>query len=488
MQNNLQIFTKKENKMIDFSDYKNAESVFKYFLEISKIPHGSSNTAPIADYLVNFAISRGLEYYRDAKDNVVIKKAATAGFEERPTVIIQGHTDMVAEKLPDLSKDMMTEGIEVYRDGDFLRARGTTLGGDDGVAVAYALALLDSDSIEHPAIEALFTSDEEIGLLGAGALDASVLNGKIMINIDSDDEGIFTVGCAGGVRNDIELPVSFDKFDGKKYKLTVSGLLGGHSGVEIDRGRGNAIKLAAEALSDMNGIRLAYISGGNADNAIPRECTAYFVAENDICGTVKTKSAEYKERYKNTDASVNLELETCAFDYRVLDEKSTKTVLDIINQTESGVIAMSEAIEGLPESSENVGIVRIENGIFHMTVSVRSAKVEGKAALVENLRSIAKNNGAEISHRGDYPAWEYKADSHIRDIACRVFSEMYGKAAQVIIIHAGLECGIFSDKIEGLDCISLGPDNYDIHTTEEHLSISSTARVWEFLQNVLKEI
>ena len=475
--------------MIDFSDYKNAESVFGYFLEISKIPHGSGNTAPIADYLVDFAKARGLEYYRDEKDNVVIKKAATPGFEGRPTVIIQGHTDMVAEKFPDSPKDMTTEGIEVYRDGDFLRARGTTLGGDDGVAVAYALALLDSKSIGHPAIEALFTSDEEIGLLGAGALDTSVLDGKIMINIDSDDEGIFTVGCAGGVRNDIGLPVNYAAYEGKKYKLTVSGLLGGHSGVEIDRGRGNAIKLAAEALAAMgDSIRLAYISGGNADNAIPRDCIAYFAAVSDVSDIISAKRAEFKERYKETDAGVDITLEEYDFDFRILDLNSGKTVLNIINQTESGVIAMSREIEGLPESSENIGIVRTENGAFHMTVSVRSAKVEGKANLVKNLTDIAKNNGAEISHRGDYPAWEYKPDSHIRDIACKVFKDMYGREARVITIHAGLECGIFSDKIEGLDCISLGPDNYDIHTTEEHLSISSTARVWEFLLNVLKEI
>lgn len=474
--------------MIDFSDHKNAEAVFGYFLEISRIPHGSGNTAPIADYLVEFAKAHGLQYYRDAADNVVIKKAATAGFEERPTVIIQGHTDMVAEKLPSLSKDMLNEGLEVFRDGDFLRARGTTLGGDDGVAVAYCLALLDSDTTQHPALECLFTSDEEIGLLGAGALDASVLSGKIMINIDSDDEGIFTVGCAGGARNDITLPVNTAGGCGKQYKLTVSGLLGGHSGAEIDRGRANAIKLLAKVLGSISDVRIADICGGNADNAIPRECTAYFTSDSDVASVVRAADAEYKKEYRDTDGGVTLTLEAVSFDKPLLDKASSDTALAIINETESGVIAMSREIVGLPESSENIGIVRLEGGVFHMTVSVRSAKADAKADLIENLRAIAKRNGAAISTRGEYPAWEYKAESHIREIACRVFYEMYGKEAKVITIHAGLECGIFSDKIEGLDCISLGPDNYDIHTTEEHLSISSTARVWDYLINVLKEI
>ena len=474
--------------MIDFSDHKNAEAVFGYFLEISKIPHGSGNTSHIANYLESFASDRGLEYFRDGANNVVIKKPATAGLESRPTVILQGHTDMVAEKLPTSDKNMETEGLEVYRDGDFLRAVGTTLGGDDGVAVAYALALLDSTDIPHPAIEALFTSDEEIGLIGAGALDTSMLDGKIMINIDSDDEGIFTVGCAGGVRNDVALPVSSAPSGDKKYKLTVSGLLGGHSGVEIDRGRANAIKLLATTVCDMENVRIASICGGNADNAIPRECTAYFTTSDDAESWVNLARAACAKAYSETDPDVAFTLEETDFDFEPLDKDSTDKLLSIINDTPSGVIAMSREIEGLPESSQNIGIVKIENGVFRMTVSVRSAKSAKKAELAASIKSTAEKYGADYSSRGDYPAWEYKPDSRLRDVACKVFSDMYGKDASVITIHAGLECGIFSDKIEGLDCLSLGPDNYDIHTTEEHLSISSTARVWEFLLNVLKEI
>ena len=235
--------------MIGLNEYPNAERVLFYFEEISKIPHGSFNTSPIADYLESFAKERSLEYVRDGADNVVIKKKASKGYEERPTVIIQGHTDMVAEKTADSDKNLDTDGLELYVDGDFLRARGTTLGGDDGVAVAYMLALLESSTIPHPALEMLFTSNEEVGLLGADALDTSGLNGKIMINVDSDDEGIFTVGCAGGGRVDFTLPINTCESEGKCYELTVSGLLGGHSGVEIDKCRANAIKLGAKILA-----------------------------------------------------------------------------------------------------------------------------------------------------------------------------------------------------------------------------------------------
>lgn len=474
--------------MLSIPEFKDAERVFYYFEEISKIPHGSSNCKKIADYLVEFAKAHGLPYYRDDAENVIIRKSATQGYEGRPTVIIQGHTDMVAEKLPELSKNMEDEGLEIYRDGDFLRAKGTTLGGDDGIAVAYALALLESDDIPHPAIEALFTSDEEIGLLGATALDASQISGKIMINVDSDDEGIFTVGCAGGVRIDMGFDVTEAQAIGKKYKLTVSGLLGGHSGVEIDKGRANAIKLGASVLSFINDVRIASIFGGNADNAIPRDFSAEFVADGDVFETVNRASASVFALYEDADPDIKITVEESEFDTPTLDAESSLRIINTLNKIPSGVISMSKEIEGLVESSMNLGIVRLEEGVARFTVSVRSAKGDKKESLKEFLMSIAKEAGATYSERGEYPAWEYKPHSHIRDVACKVFSEMYKRDAEVITIHAGLECGIFSNKIEGLDCISLGPDNFDIHTTEEHLSIPSSARVWEFLKKVLKEI
>ena len=474
--------------MLKFTDYPNAERVFFYFEEISKIPHGSFNTAPIADYLENFAKSHSLEYVRDTADNVVIKKNAFKGYENRPTVIMQGHTDMVAEKTQDSDKNLEKDGLELYRDGDFLRAKGTTLGGDDGIAVAYMLALLESDVIPHPTLEMVFTSNEEVGLLGADALDASVLSGKIMINVDSDDEGIFTVGCAGGGRVDFTLPVKRLASSGKCYELKVCELLGGHSGVEIDKCRANAIKLGAKILSSLGEIRIASLRGGTKDNAIPRDFTAVFTTAHGIGGVFEEAKSAALKAYKDIEPYAKVTLTECECDCDALDAASSKAVISVLNEIKSGVIAMSEDIKGLVESSENLGIASLLDESLEFTVSVRSSKSDKKAELIKNLKSIAEKYGAEVSVRGEYPAWEYRSESLVREVACKVFSSMYGRDAKVITIHAGLECGIFSDKIDGLDCISLGPDNYDIHTTEEHLSISSTARVWDFLKNVLKEI
>ena len=465
-----------------------AGSVFNYFLEISKIPRGSGNTAPIADYLVNFANERGLYVRRDNADNVIIRKRATAGHEGRPTVIIQGHTDIVAEKLPGLDKDMVREGVEVYRDGDFLRARGTTLGGDDGVAIAYALALLDSEDIPHPTLEVICTSDEEVGLLGAVALDTSDITGKMMINIDSDDEGVFTVGCAGGQRSDVTLPVVREAYDGAVYELAVTGLLGGHSGVEIDRGRENATKILGECLFSLGEeARLITLAGGSADNAIPRECRAR-VAVKDIPDDVEASLSKIEEKYKKNEADIKITLTESGCDDVALDKRSSRLAVSLLNTLPSGVIAMSEDIPGLVETSLNLGIARLTADTLSLSFSIRSAKASSKAALGERVREIAVAHGAACEEHGAYPAWEYKKDSPLRDAMCEVYERMYGKAPTVVTIHAGLECGIFSDKIKGLDCVSMGPDNFDIHTTEEHLSISSTERVFEYLKEVLKNI
>ena len=457
--------------------------VLGFFEEFSKIPRGSSNTAPIADYLVGFAKERGLDYYRDKADNVIIRKGATAGYEDRPAVILQGHTDMVPEKRSDVDIDMESEGVRLVYDGDYLRADGTTLGADDGIAMAYALAILDSDSIKHPAIEAVFTSDEEIGLLGATALDKSVIRGRLMINIDSDEEGVFTVGCAGGVRVDVELPVKYEAASGNAYRLTLSGLAGGHSGIEIDRGRENAIKIMGELLSAIPEARVAEITGGNADNAIPRECSATVAVSS---GLERAALEKIIEGYRTREPGIALAIEECDAE-RMLDGESSSKLIALIGELPSGVIAMSEDIPGLVETSLNMGITRLDD-VFSVSFSVRSAKGAAKAALVERLKSIAEAKGARFSTRGAYPAWEYRKESHLRDVMCEVYERLYGKAAKVVTIHAGLECGIFSDAIEGLDCVSIGPDNKDIHTPEERLSLPSSERVFEYLLEVLANV
>jgi dipeptidase D len=474
--------------MINVSDFKNIERVIELFEEFSKIPHGSGNTALIADYLVRFAEERGLCSYRDEYDNVIIRKPATPGMEDRPTVILQGHTDMVAVKLPDFPKDLEREGVEMYRDGDFLRAKGTSLGEDDGIAVAYALAILESSDIAHPALECLFTSDEEIGLIGAAKLDAAALNGKIMLNLDSDDEDVFTVGCAGGARVDVTLGVTVGEPLASSYRLTVSGGLGGHSGAEIHKGRANAIKLGASVLAGLGDLRLSAMQGGAADNAIPRDFTAVFSSDEDPFIRLEKIRDGAVAQYLPGEPELTISLERCDEALPTLDERSSKKLLDMINELPSGIVSMSSDVEGLVETSLNAGIIELCENALHLTFSVRSAKAAAKEALIERIHSISESYGASIAVRGEYPAWEYKKDSHVRDVSVSVFEKVYGKRPEVIIIHAGLECGVFSGKMPELDCISFGPDSFDIHTTEEHLSLSSTSRFFEFLKAVLKEI
>ncbi len=471
--------------MLNFPELGSAKSVFDFFVEFSEVPRGSTHTAAIADYLVNFAKVRGLSHRRDQHDNVIIMKESTPGYEDRPTVILQGHTDMVLAQNDECRIDMLTDGLELYVDGDFLRARGTTLGGDDGVAMAYALALLDSRDIPHPAIEAVFTSDEEIGLLGAVGLDTSDLKGRLMLNIDSDAEGIFTVGCAGGMRVDIKLPVSRSVKADSAYRLQVSGFKGGHSGVEIDKGRRNAIKALADGLSMVDGISIVNMLGGNADNAIPRSAECVFISENaesiDFAGALRAK-------YGDIEGDMVVSLEKISGCYLGLDRESSRKAISLISECPSGVIRMMEDIEGLVETSLNLGILSMTDNKVEISFSVRSAVGAEKEKLANELNRIADAHGAAFGRYGEYPAWEYRKESHLRDVMCNVYRYMYKKDPIVMTIHAGLECGIFSDKMDGLDCVSIGPDNYDIHTTEERLSISSTIRVWEYLLEVLKRV
>ncbi len=473
--------------MLDFSDFPSSEKALRFFEEFSKIPRGSGNTKAIADYLVNFANARGLEVVRDESDNVIIRKPATPGYENRPGVIFQGHTDIVALKTPDCPIDMDKEGLKLYRDGDLLRARGTTLGGDDGVAMAYAMAILDSDDIEHPEFEAVFTSDEEIGLIGATALDGGLLRGRLLINIDSDEEGIFTAGCAGGARVDISLSVKTKTHIGQIYTLTISGLKGGHSGVEIHKNRANAIKTMAKILSSLDSVRLGKVVGGSADNAIPSDAIAIFTTKSSIFEISEAiNNAKEALPEGETDAKFNIEMRLSSA--KMMSVEDSANAIALIKEIPSGVTRMSEDIEGLVETSLNMGIINLDSKALELTVSVRSAKGEEKARLIEKLRSISASHRATVGVRGEYPAWEYRKESHLRDVMCKVYRDMYGKDATVVTIHAGLECGIFSDKIEGLDCVSIGPDNKDIHTPDERLSLSSFNRVYEYLINVLKNI
>ena len=470
--------------MLDFSDFTGDLSPVKYFLEIVKIPRPSGHTDKIADYLENFAKSRALEYSRDGFNNIIIKKPPTPGMESAPAVIIQGHTDIVAVKEPGLDIDMTREGLCCYRDGDFIRARGTSLGADDGVAIAYGLALLASDSIPHPSLEVLLTSDEETSLVGATNLDASRISGRMLINVDSDEEGVFTVGCAGGARCNLTLPVEREANEGVTYEIALSGLTGGHSGVEIDKGRVNGIVALATLLKLIPDLRIVSFSGGVADNAIPSSAVAIVVAEKIPEKKISDCISTLREIESGATITVK-EIDSSAIP---MTRKSSNDLLDLIISERCGVIKMSEDITGLVETSANIGVVSSSEADVSITISVRSSKNHEKQRVIDEISDIAAKYSAKSVRRGDYPAWEYKKESPLRDRACEVYRDTYGKDAKVITIHAGLECGIFADKIAGLDCISLGPDNFDIHTANEHLSISSFLRVWEYIKELLSKL
>ncbi len=468
-------------------------AVFGYFEKICSIPHGSRNTKLISDYLVSFAQEHGIRYFQDELNNVVMFQEGTCGMEEHEPVILQGHMDMVCEKDEDCPINMDTEGLDIAHDGQCVYAKGTTLGGDNGIAVAYALALLADRSIPHPPLEVIITVDEEIGMEGAAGVDLSSLKGRTMINLDSEDEGIFTVSCAGGARGTIHLPVQRRIVYGPCVKLTVEGLQGGHSGVEIHKNRANANKVMGELLSRVQKLMplcITKLSGGAKDNAIPRSCTVTLVAMgmyieriNDIADALQK---EIREQYDEPEAIVRGD-DVDAMGGNALTTECTSKVIALLNAAPNGVQAWSEDIPGLVQTSLNLGVVKLEEELT-LTFAVRSSVNQEKVELLGRLKELAEFNGGSYSQMGDYPAWEYKKDSKLREVMVDKFSRMFGKEPEVVAIHAGLECGLLSEKLPGLDCVSIGPDMHDIHTSREKLDIESTRRTWEFLLEVLKEL
>ena len=462
------------------------KAVMHYFEEICSIPHGSLDTKRISDYCVRFAEERGLRYIQDDSNNVVIFKDATVGYEDHPTVILQGHLDMVCEKDPDCDIDFSKDGLRLCHDGEYIFAKGTTLGGDDGIAVAYALALLDATDVKHPPLECVFTVDEEIGMLGADAMDMSVLKGRLLLNCDSEDEGVLTVSCAGGARSDFKIPVSREPA-GTCYKVSVEDLMGGHSGVEIHKGRANANKVLGDILQQLP-IRLVSIAGGSKDNAIPRACVAYVCCEaEDFPARFAVLCEEAKKTLPESETEVRFTCEPadCA---EMLTEECSSTVLDLLCELPNGVQAMSKDIEGLVQTSLNLGILETTESFVRMAFSDRSSVNEEKEALLEVLRGLAKKYNAAYEESGHYPAWEYRKDSVLRDTMVSTFEDLYGKTPIVEAIHAGLECGIFCDRLPGLDAVSFGPKMQDIHTSREKLDIASVRRTWEYLLAVLERL
>ena len=445
-----------------------SKKVFAYFEELAAIPHGSRNTRQISDYLISFAKEHGLECYQDEANNVVIIQEASAGYESADPIIMQGHMDMVCEKEKGVEIDFEKDGLELYVDGDFLKAKGTTLGGDDGVAVAYILAIMDSPEIVHPRLEAVITVDEEIGMLGAEVIDLSMLKGHKMLNIDSDVEGHFLTSCAGGMTVDTVIPVIWQKQQGYGAGLTVTGLEGGHSGSEIDKEHANANILMGRVLkylSDRMELAVVSLAGGLKDNAIPRECEAEIVIPEEKKAELSDYITElekiFKKEYAVSDPAVCIEIkENGTGEYDVLSYSSMTKVIFYLRNVPNGVQHMSMVMPGLVETSLNTGIMKLTTDGLELTSSVRSSVSTRKEELKDKLEYLAEFLGGEISVSGDYPAWEYRAESDIREGISAVYEELFHEEPVFEAIHAGLECGILSGKIADLDCVSFGPNNF----------------------------
>lgn len=489
------------------------KQVFHYFEELSRIPRESGHTKEAADYCVAFARAHGLFWRRDEHQNVVIWKPGSKGYEQASTVMLQGHLDMVCVADPGVSHDFRTEGLRLKTEGDYLTADGTTLGGDDGIAVAMALAILDSEDLIHPPLECVFTSDEEIGMVGASAMDMSDLKASFLLNLDSEDEGVFLSGCAGGIRYDLALPVTRTNGSGVPVKLQLSGLTGGHSGTDIVFGRANAVILAGEVLNRLSkavpSLGLRSLSAGLQDNAIPTSFTAdLLIQKGDLTEAeqaVQTIGEDLRARFHGTDPGLALTLTADSeisepSETLTPDMKQDGTAAQVLAGPEllrfsafllnlpDGVSAMSSDLPGLVETSMNCGILRLSDTEAQVSCLLRSSSVSGKQALMRRLEAYMDLTGGSFRTSGDYPAWEYRPDSPLQSVLCEVYEEQYGKPARVETIHAGVECGLFAAAIPGLDAVSMGPEILDIHTPRERLSISSTERFYQFLTEVLKRL
>ncbi len=470
--------------------------VMRYFAEISNIPRGSGNEAGIADYLVRFAKERGLAYYRDPANNVLIKAAATAGKGDAPTLLLQGHTDMVCEKNGDTVHDFERDPIRLVLDGDRLRADGTTLGGDNGIAVAYMLAILDGDARAHPALECLFTAGEEVGMDGIVAFDVSLLAARHMINLDSEGEGMVTAGCAGGVRTDLVIPIRRVTAgeDTVCMRVSLRGLCGGHSGEDIHRGRVGANVLLARLLSAMRRelpFSLVSIEGGSKDNAIPRECEAIIcLPAADAASAAMTMmrladavAVELVQEDSNCTVSVERLEKPCPLS--PMDEDATRRVLSLLNTVPQGVLKVSHRVQGLVEYSRNAGVVWTTEDAVKLTLTSRSCHETLLDHAEQSLDDLATLVGGTATHRNRYPGWDFAPVSRVREAYIDAFSALFEYQPRTLAIHAGLESGYIKKQLPDMDIISVGPDMKNIHSPDEQLSLPSVDRIWQVLLRLL---
>lgn len=475
------------------------KSVFKFFEEISRIPRETGNEKAVSDWLVEFAKERNLSYVQDKKLNVLIRKEGTPGYEDHPGVIFQSHMDMVCEKTPGSTHDFTKDPIQIVVEGDIITAKDTTLGGDDGIGMALTLALLDADDIAHPPIEGLFTVDEELGLTGAEEFDATQLKGDYLINIDSDDDGVFVVGSAGGPTITAEIPVEYKAPSAgyKAYRAAVENLKGGHSGEDIHRQRGNADKLLfrfLDALERCGEYELASVNGGTACNAIPRDAEAIITLPAELEPEFKELAAKYdaiyKEEYKISDSDVKVSFESVDAEIdKVFTKESKDHVIDVGVFCENGILRMSMELEGVVESSNNLGIVATEEDKVLFSFCTRSFLESVYSTMVTNIDRLARSAGGRSYKEYDCLEWPYQSESHLRDLFVTKYEKLFDRPAKAIALHTGLECGMIGKNMgRKVDMISLGPECKDLHKPGEWLSISSTERYWKLFIEVLKNL
>ena len=467
--------------------------IFRFFEEICQIPHTSFHEKQLSDYCVAFAKERNLYYEQDGLGNVIIIGEATEGYENVEPIILQGHLDMVGDKAPDSDIDLEKDGLRLGIDGDWIYAEGTTLGGDDGIAVAYGLALLDDPSIPRPRLEVVLTVSEEVGLIGASGIDLSCCKAKRLLNVDSEEEGIFTVGCAGGIRVQADIPMRREPKSGLCLDFKFQGILGGHSGIEINNGLANANALTGRffmALKKVCDFEIITLSGGVKENVIPKDAQfSLLVSQADLAVVEKELAdfnTEIKAEYAAADPNATLVMASAGVsDAYVLDNDSMDKLITALNLMPNGVQAMCIDLPGLVETSLNMGVITLSEDNLQMCFSIRSSVSTAKAYIVNKVTQLTEFLGGKISTSGEYPAWPLARESKFREQCIEVYKNLYGTEPQVVTIHAGLECGILSEKIPGLDCISVGPNLKEIHTIKERASISSVARVWDFIKAVL---
>ena len=475
----------------------NPQAVFHYFEEMTKIPRESGNEAAISQYLVDFANEHGLEVIQEPCKNVIIKKPATPGYENAPRVILQGHMDMVCVKDDELDFDFETQALPIYIEGDWVKSKGTTLGADNGIAVAMSLAILADQTLQHPALTVLVTTEEETGMDGVMALNPANVQGDILINIDSEEEGVALASCAGGVRNSLTLPLEWTTLSGEdlvSYEVVISGLKGGHSGIEINKCRANANKLMGRFLhyvQDLD-VAISHLEGGEKMNAISKRSKVVLTLSKEKVSILEEKVKDYeimiRAEFEIADPDVSVRLAPVTTESKVWTPQTLQNVTYILQLIPYGPQTMSANVEGLVESSSNIGVVEMSESQIEFNSAVRSSVGSLKREINHRIQAIADLTGAHMELIADYPEWEFETESKIREIMKEVYQRISGKELEVSAIHAGLECGFLSQKLGKIDMISIGPDITGAHTPKESLSISSTERVYHFLCEVLKEI